>query len=77
MRFSAFVAILVLSAISTPATGFTKRAVAYYNPRDGGGSQLNHSGGAGEPLNVIISGLSSPEVLTQAGFLNYARAIGL
>jgi len=34
-----------------------------------GGSDL------GEPLNVIISGLSSPAVLTDAGFLNFARAI--
>jgi hypothetical protein len=33
-------------------------------------------GDAGEPLNVIISGLSSPEVLTDAGFLNFARALG-
>jgi len=33
-------------------------------------------GDAGEPLNVIISGLSSPEVLTDAGFFNFARAIG-
>jgi hypothetical protein len=33
-------------------------------------------GDVGEPLNVIISGLSSPEVLTDAGFLNFARAIG-
>lgn len=32
--------------------------------------------GKGEPLNVIISGLSSPEVLTDAGFLNFSRAIG-
>jgi len=30
----------------------------------------------GEPLNVIISGLSSPAVLTDNGFLNFARAIG-
>jgi len=30
----------------------------------------------GEPLNVIISGLSSPDVLTDDGFLNFARAIG-
>jgi len=30
----------------------------------------------GEPLNVIISGLSSPAVLTDAGFLNFAKAIG-
>jgi len=28
------------------------------------------------PLNVIISGLSSPNVLTDAGFLNFAQAIG-
>jgi len=33
-------------------------------------------GDLGEPLNVIISGLSSPEVLTDAGFLNYAQSIG-
>ncbi|KAJ7858687.1 hypothetical protein B0H14DRAFT_2577661 [Mycena olivaceomarginata] len=32
--------------------------------------------GGGEPLNVIISGLSSPEVLTDAGLLHYAQAIG-
>lgn len=31
----------------------------------------------GEPLNIIISGLSSPEVLTYDGFYNYAQAIGL
>ncbi|KAI9463416.1 hypothetical protein HD554DRAFT_2283507 [Boletus coccyginus] len=30
----------------------------------------------GEPLNVIISGLSSADVLTDDGILNYARAIG-
>ncbi|KIY53704.1 hypothetical protein FISHEDRAFT_32828 [Fistulina hepatica ATCC 64428] len=29
----------------------------------------------GEPLNVIISGLSSPEVLTESGFLTFARSI--
>jgi hypothetical protein len=34
-------------------------------------------GPVGEPLNVIISALSSPQVLTDAGFLNFARAIGL
>jgi hypothetical protein len=32
--------------------------------------------GYGEPLNVIISGESSPRVLTDAGIVNYARAIG-
>jgi hypothetical protein len=31
----------------------------------------------GEPLNVIISGRSTPSVLTDAGFLDYAGALGL
>jgi hypothetical protein len=35
------------------------------------------SGPVGEPLNIIISGLSSPHVLTDDGFLNFARSIGL
>ena len=33
--------------------------------------------GVGEPLNIIVSGLSSPGVLTDHGFLNFARSIGL
>ncbi|KZT11086.1 uncharacterized protein LAESUDRAFT_755704 [Laetiporus sulphureus 93-53] len=54
-----------------------KRAVAYYDPYDGGGSMFdNADDGYGEPLNVIVSGLSSAEVLNEAGILNYARAIG-
>jgi len=32
--------------------------------------------GLGEPLNVIISGLSFADVLTDDGIVNYARAIG-
>jgi hypothetical protein len=41
------------------------------------GSQLDNAGdGYGEPLNVIISGLSSPSVLTDDGFLNFAEAMG-
>ncbi|KAI0312307.1 hypothetical protein OF83DRAFT_1166014 [Amylostereum chailletii] len=55
-----------------------KRApVAFYDPAEGGGSILDKaSGNLGEPLNVIISGLSSPEVLTLEGLTNYGRAIG-
>ncbi|VDC05251.1 unnamed protein product [Peniophora sp. CBMAI 1063] len=54
-----------------------KRATAYFNPADGGGSMLDVAGtGVGEPMNVIISGLSSPDVLTLAGIENFARAIG-
>ncbi|KAH7908420.1 hypothetical protein BJ138DRAFT_1091291 [Hygrophoropsis aurantiaca] len=52
-------------------------SVGYYDPVGGGGSMLDNAGdGLGEPLNVIISGLSSPEVLTDTGIVNYARAIG-
>lgn len=62
------------SAAKTPTA---KRAVAYYDPRVNGGSMLDlaTSDGLGEPLNVIISGLSSPDVLTDDGILNYARSI--
>lgn len=51
--------------------------VPFYNPILTGGSMLDNAGnGLGEPLNVIISGLSSPVVLSGDGILNYARAIG-
>ncbi|KAJ7622822.1 hypothetical protein DFH06DRAFT_1231572 [Mycena polygramma] len=59
-----------------------KRAVAFFDPNANGGSMLDDASGGtgspdlGEPLNVIISGLSSPGVLTDAGFLNFAKAIG-
>ncbi|KAF8550361.1 hypothetical protein OG21DRAFT_1514101 [Imleria badia] len=51
--------------------------VAFYNPTLRGGSMLDNAmNGYGEPLNVIISGKSSPHVLTDDGIVNYARAIG-
>jgi len=59
------------------ANGMQKRAVAYYDPTANGGSMLDNAGdGLGEPLNVIISGLSSPDVLSESGVVNFARAIG-
>ncbi|KAF7976859.1 hypothetical protein HWV62_5576 [Athelia sp. TMB] len=68
-----FAAQVSLSLAST----VQKRAVAYYDPSANGGSMLDNAGGGlGEPLNVIISGLSSPQVLTYDGFYNYAQAIG-
>jgi len=57
-----------------PVTQFPN--VPYINPADNGGSQLDSSAGLGEPLNVIVSGLSSPAVLTKNGFENWARSIG-
>ncbi|KAH9892874.1 hypothetical protein C8Q73DRAFT_76049 [Cubamyces lactineus] len=66
--------------VALPATfglAGQKRATAYFNPADGGGSMFIDAGnGLGEPLNVIISGLSSPDVLNEDGLINYARAIG-
>ncbi|KAH8119601.1 hypothetical protein DFH11DRAFT_455397 [Phellopilus nigrolimitatus] len=67
----------VLLIKSAEANALQKRAVAYYDPAAGGGSMLDNSGyGFGEPLNVIISGLSSPAVLTNDGFIKLARSLG-
>jgi len=53
-------------------------AADFINPTLGGGSLLDHDSGSGlgEPLNVIISGLSSEWVLADGGFLHYANALG-
>jgi len=52
-------------------------AINFVDPRPGGGSLLDHdSGGLGEPLNVIISGLSDPWVLADGGFVHFANAVG-
>ncbi|KAJ6578799.1 hypothetical protein DFH09DRAFT_1148342 [Mycena vulgaris] len=59
------------------SNAFTSPAVAFYDPAKNGGSMLDNAGsGGGEPLNVIVSGLSSPTVLTDTGILHYAQAIG-
>ncbi|KAH9821898.1 hypothetical protein DFH28DRAFT_950984 [Melampsora americana] len=52
--------------------------ISYYIPSDGGGTSLNRAtnSGLGEPLNVIISAQSSPEILTDSGIENFAKAIG-
>ncbi|KAF8647148.1 hypothetical protein AX16_006979 [Volvariella volvacea WC 439] len=79
MRPSLLLSILVLgiSSVTSAPLSTKRQGVDFYDPREGGGSFLNKSGGLGEPLNVIISGLSSPQVLTKDGFLNYARAVGM
>ncbi|KAI0087942.1 hypothetical protein BDY19DRAFT_1009099 [Irpex rosettiformis] len=70
---SAFLALLGLVGFR----GVSQGIVGYYNPSVLGGSWLNNAGdGFGEPLNVVISGLSAPQVLTDKGFLNYAQSIG-
>ncbi|KAI5826357.1 hypothetical protein K523DRAFT_322980 [Schizophyllum commune Tattone D] len=71
-------AVLALQACAALATPTKRDAVAYVDPTKGGGSMLDDAGAGngGEPLNVIVSGLSSPDVLTDDGIVNYARAIG-
>ncbi|GLB37227.1 hypothetical protein LshimejAT787_0402780 [Lyophyllum shimeji] len=74
-------ALRALLSLLTLQAGFCAtlqgRAVDFFNPTAGGGSMLDNAGsGGGEPLNVIISGLSSPDVLTDDGIVNFARAIG-
>ncbi|KLO19469.1 hypothetical protein SCHPADRAFT_992722 [Schizopora paradoxa] len=66
---------IALLALGVKANIREKRAgVAFFPPindTSDGGSQLDS---AGFPLNVIISALSSPKVLTDNGFLNYVSS---
>ncbi|PPQ73317.1 hypothetical protein CVT26_015340 [Gymnopilus dilepis] len=58
----------------------TSEGVGWYDPRLNGGRFLDGmqytTKKYGEPLNVIISGLSDPFVLTDTGFHVYAKSIG-
>ncbi|EGF97024.1 uncharacterized protein MELLADRAFT_124006 [Melampsora larici-populina 98AG31] len=56
----------------------TSDEISYYVPSEGGGTSLNRAtiSGLGEPLNVIISAKSSPEILTNSGIQNFAKSIG-
>jgi len=72
-----FTVALAVQASFGVAFPLFERAVDFYNPSAHGGSLLDNAGsGVGEPLNIIVSGLSSSTVLGDAGFLNFARAIG-
>ncbi|GAA5941582.1 uncharacterized protein JCM15063_001627 [Sporobolomyces koalae] len=52
--------------------------VPFYDPRVKGGSQINrNSYGSGEPLNIIISAQSSPDVLRKNGLIAFSRSLGL
>ncbi|KAG2119747.1 uncharacterized protein F5147DRAFT_120786 [Suillus discolor] len=67
---------VIFNLVSSP-TMDKRGGVDYYDPTGRGGSMLINAGdGYGEPMNVIISGLSSPAVLTLDGAINFARAIG-
>ncbi|KIP06598.1 hypothetical protein PHLGIDRAFT_72471 [Phlebiopsis gigantea 11061_1 CR5-6] len=73
-----FLSLLVFGASLVHARpAQTRAASAFVDPTTGGGSWLDVAGtGVGEPMNVVISGLSSPAVLTDDGITNFARAIG-
>ncbi|SPO20575.1 uncharacterized protein UTRI_00051 [Ustilago trichophora] len=75
--------ILALASAFTNAlpSSFDRRqsstSQGFYSPSTNGGSMLtgNTASGLGEPLNVIISSLSSPSVLSQSGFEEFSRSI--
>ncbi|KAF8258143.1 hypothetical protein EI94DRAFT_1755467 [Lactarius quietus] len=82
-----FLSLLSLQAVFSPFASLLKQepistdAVPFVNPNLHGGSLLDRAPNTGtpllgEPLNVIISGLSSPEVLTNAGFKKFANMLG-
>ncbi|KAG8838824.1 hypothetical protein FRC18_002498 [Serendipita sp. 400] len=55
----------------------TEVPMGWVDPRLRGGRMLDFTlPGRGEPLNVIISGLSDPYILTPRGLLHYAQTLG-
>ncbi|KAF8332615.1 uncharacterized protein EI90DRAFT_3145332 [Cantharellus anzutake] len=64
------------NSTSDPQDFARQNLVAYIPPASNGGSQLDSSAGKGEPLNIIISGLSAPEVLSNSGLIQWANSIG-
>jgi len=82
-----FLSLLSLQAALNPLSSKFKQepistdAVPFYNPLPHGGSLLDRAPNTGfpqlgEPLNIIISGASSPKVLTDAGFERFTNAFG-
>ncbi|KAF7312815.1 hypothetical protein MKEN_00964900 [Mycena kentingensis (nom. inval.)] len=78
--FSAKLFALVVAVSVSAGPFFVKRDDYddgdFIDPRLGGGRMLDASAGLGEPLNAIISGKSSPDVLSGDGRLQYFQAIG-
>ncbi|TEB23003.1 hypothetical protein FA13DRAFT_1740493 [Coprinellus micaceus] len=51
--------------------------IGWYDPRERGGRLIDYTiDDLGEPLNVIISGLSDPHILTDKGFQDYTKSLG-
>lgn len=83
---SAFTTVVVATTALTCSftdalpSSFTRRQSdpqGYFSPAANGGSMLtgNTASALGEPLNVIVSGLSDAGVLDQAGFEEFSRAL--
>ncbi|KDE09467.1 hypothetical protein MVLG_00369 [Microbotryum lychnidis-dioicae p1A1 Lamole] len=74
-----------LKTLSTPSSAEADHAprVTYndqdfYDPRRRGGRLLNRvNDWNGEPLNIIISARSSPDVLRESGLIAYSKSLGL
>ncbi|KAJ6618265.1 hypothetical protein B0H10DRAFT_2164186 [Mycena sp. CBHHK59/15] len=64
---------LVAIPLASYLTSVAGQAVQYYSPWQNGGSMLTLQK---EPLNIIVSALSSPEALTDRGLVNFGNAIG-
>lgn len=62
-------------ALAMPAP--TKRATDFVDPQQNGGQMGARDGGVLEPFNIIVSANSSPDVLTDDGFQNYMKSLGL
>ncbi|GJE94898.1 hypothetical protein PsYK624_110740 [Phanerochaete sordida] len=67
----------LLALLSSSPLVSAQGNVSFFDPTSNGGSFLSTvSNNLGEPMNVIISGASSPQVLTPTGLLTYIQAIG-
>ncbi|EJU02566.1 hypothetical protein DACRYDRAFT_94372 [Dacryopinax primogenitus] len=68
---------LALALIGGILAAPAKRTVAYYNPNNGGGSEVDIvSPGLGEPLNVISDPLLTCSDLLTNNFLSFAQDVG-
>ncbi|KAF8184990.1 hypothetical protein K438DRAFT_1598105 [Mycena galopus ATCC 62051] len=64
---------LVVLPIAACLTSVAGQTVQYYDPTLTGGSMLTFQD---EPINIIVSALSSPDALTDRGLINYGNALG-
>jgi len=84
LLFCTFVPVMAYPATSDTQTFLTDKTSSeyqgWYDPRINGGRFLDYTDHKppyrGEPLNIIITSLSDPYVLTDEGFQEYSKSIG-